>query len=656
METQPQPLEQKASARSSADVKEARGGVETQHRPHQQKPGVRSSAEVKEAQGGMETQPQPLEQKASARSSADEARGGVETQHRPHQQKPGIRSKKKRCEVETQDRHQKHEPCVKNGATVEEQKPGVERDAMVKRMQCEGRKSLTGSVNMDKTKVDIKNKKDQIRSIIMSERETGAEWQRSIEPHDDPALQGQKDPAQGFDIKVPRGLQDCCNLSGPYPGKAAGATHTASAYTLTLPTRDLAHQGPTAGRASTSTPSPPYHPPSIPRHSREEATQLSVALPSATGSQGPSLAAPGQTSLLTHNQPLTHLTHNQRQTHPTHNQPLIHPTQKHRRFERAEPKDDTSISAPEGGEVKSGRVVHGEAKSEDTLMAAFDLSSGTSALTEGSFQDQTTAGGVFIFRRPDRSRQIGNANHVPTSDHLGSDLLDKRVRYSTEAKEAQEGAEGLHGLKTKEGGGEAKSGRVQGKAKSEDMLMAVFDLSSGTSALTEGSFQDQTIAVFRRPDSDPGGGTLDIYGLKTKDGGGEVKSGRVHGKDKSEDMLMAAFDLSRGTCALTKGSSQDRTTAAGVFIFRRPDSDHSGSDLLDKAEAMHLTQQQRQNLGGGTFNSSSRKNKEGGGEVKSGLVHGRDKSEDKRMAGFDPGGGTSALTEDSYQDQPDGVG
>ena len=244
-------------------------------------------------------------------------------------------------------------------------------------------------------------------------------------------------------------------------------------------------------------------------------------------------------------------------------------------------------------------------------MAAFDLSSGTSALTEGSFQDQTTAGGVFIFRRPDRSRQIGNANHVPTSDHLGSDLLDKRVRYSTEAKEAQEGAEGLHGLKTKEGGGEAKSGRVQGKAKSEDMLMAVFDLSSGTSALTEGSFQD---------------------------------------------MLMAAFDLSRGTCALTKGSSQDRTTAAGVFIFRRPDSDHSGSDLLDKAEARHLTQQQRQNLGGGTFNSSSRKNKEGGGEVKSGLVHGRDKSEDKRMAGFDPGGGTSALTEDNYQDQPDGVG
>jgi len=49
-----------------------------------------------------------------------------------------------------------------------------------------------------------KNKKDLIRSIIMSVRETCAEWQRGIEPHDDPALQGKKDPTQGFDIKVPR--------------------------------------------------------------------------------------------------------------------------------------------------------------------------------------------------------------------------------------------------------------------------------------------------------------------------------------------------------------------------------------------------------------------------------------------------------------------
>jgi len=49
-----------------------------------------------------------------------------------------------------------------------------------------------------------KTKKDLIRSIIMSVRETCAEWQRGIEPHDDPALSGKKDPVQGFDIKVPR--------------------------------------------------------------------------------------------------------------------------------------------------------------------------------------------------------------------------------------------------------------------------------------------------------------------------------------------------------------------------------------------------------------------------------------------------------------------
>ena len=38
----------------------------------------------------------------------------------------------------------------------------------------------------------------------MSVRETCAEWQRGIEPHDDPALSGKKDPVSGFDIKVPR--------------------------------------------------------------------------------------------------------------------------------------------------------------------------------------------------------------------------------------------------------------------------------------------------------------------------------------------------------------------------------------------------------------------------------------------------------------------
>lgn len=38
----------------------------------------------------------------------------------------------------------------------------------------------------------------------MSVRETCAEWQRGIEPHDDPALTGKKDPGTGFEIKVPR--------------------------------------------------------------------------------------------------------------------------------------------------------------------------------------------------------------------------------------------------------------------------------------------------------------------------------------------------------------------------------------------------------------------------------------------------------------------
>ena len=51
----------------------------------------------------------------------------------------------------------------------------------------------------------IKNKKDLIRSILSSVRETCADWIRGIEPHDDPALKGKKDdPDKGFDLKVPR--------------------------------------------------------------------------------------------------------------------------------------------------------------------------------------------------------------------------------------------------------------------------------------------------------------------------------------------------------------------------------------------------------------------------------------------------------------------
>lgn len=50
----------------------------------------------------------------------------------------------------------------------------------------------------------VKNKKDLIRSIIMSVRETCADWLRGTEPQDDPALKGKKDPENGFEIKVPR--------------------------------------------------------------------------------------------------------------------------------------------------------------------------------------------------------------------------------------------------------------------------------------------------------------------------------------------------------------------------------------------------------------------------------------------------------------------
>ncbi|XP_046394058.1 cytoplasmic FMR1-interacting protein isoform X2 [Ischnura elegans] len=50
----------------------------------------------------------------------------------------------------------------------------------------------------------IKNKKDLIRSIIVSVRETCADWQRGVEPQGDPALKGKKDPDNGFGIKVPR--------------------------------------------------------------------------------------------------------------------------------------------------------------------------------------------------------------------------------------------------------------------------------------------------------------------------------------------------------------------------------------------------------------------------------------------------------------------
>lgn len=38
----------------------------------------------------------------------------------------------------------------------------------------------------------------------MSVRETCADWQRGVEPLQDPALRGKKDSDNGFNVKVPR--------------------------------------------------------------------------------------------------------------------------------------------------------------------------------------------------------------------------------------------------------------------------------------------------------------------------------------------------------------------------------------------------------------------------------------------------------------------
>lgn len=38
----------------------------------------------------------------------------------------------------------------------------------------------------------------------MSVRNTCVDWLRGVEPHEDPAMKGRKDPEDGFFIKVPR--------------------------------------------------------------------------------------------------------------------------------------------------------------------------------------------------------------------------------------------------------------------------------------------------------------------------------------------------------------------------------------------------------------------------------------------------------------------
>ncbi|KAJ8297562.1 hypothetical protein KUTeg_024093 [Tegillarca granosa] len=50
----------------------------------------------------------------------------------------------------------------------------------------------------------IKKKSDVIKVIIMAVRDTCVDWLRGVEPQEDPALKGKKDPDEGFVIKVPR--------------------------------------------------------------------------------------------------------------------------------------------------------------------------------------------------------------------------------------------------------------------------------------------------------------------------------------------------------------------------------------------------------------------------------------------------------------------
>uniref|UniRef100_A0A4W6DZ16 Cytoplasmic FMR1 interacting protein 1 n=1 Tax=Lates calcarifer TaxID=8187 RepID=A0A4W6DZ16_LATCA len=50
----------------------------------------------------------------------------------------------------------------------------------------------------------IKKKKNVVQSVLQAIRKTVCDWETGREPHNDPALRGEKDPKGGFDIKVPR--------------------------------------------------------------------------------------------------------------------------------------------------------------------------------------------------------------------------------------------------------------------------------------------------------------------------------------------------------------------------------------------------------------------------------------------------------------------
>lgn len=49
--------------------------------------------------------------------------------------------------------------------------------------------------------------------ILVSVRETSADWLKGVEPPEDPALKGKKDPDNGFEIKVMRrNAGECCEV------------------------------------------------------------------------------------------------------------------------------------------------------------------------------------------------------------------------------------------------------------------------------------------------------------------------------------------------------------------------------------------------------------------------------------------------------------
>jgi cytoplasmic FMR1 interacting protein len=48
------------------------------------------------------------------------------------------------------------------------------------------------------------NQESQFFSILVSVRETCADWPRGYKSDDDPAMKGKKDPDNGVDIKVPK--------------------------------------------------------------------------------------------------------------------------------------------------------------------------------------------------------------------------------------------------------------------------------------------------------------------------------------------------------------------------------------------------------------------------------------------------------------------